>query len=401
MQDFDKDEFEAFKKIHQAQLENVGFPKDLYSRLYMKLKNEEFDIGTKVKLLIDKDVGKMMVSTTEKLDKEEDVFLIDHAWTFRYYEAYKMLKENKKLRYRMKNITSYAGRIDLASLSNQPSMMSDENAVQAIPEEYREDRPNLLKYLETMPDGPTIYNLDEYGIVSLENIPFKDNATEISLYGNRINDPYTVTDNLLKIETLKALWLNDNPIEETCHNFDEIGEYLKSLEIINSKFTSKAGEWALLFCCKDQKIDSLDKIYHLDLSSREFLKMKDLSIFEQITNLHTLDISDHKNLIKKSEEESKGTEEKEIEGQKFEVTGHSHSLINFFKAIPQIQHLIWEDDVVEYIIDKHKAGKLDEFLPNIKTVNKIPIPKTFNDYKVDKEVQTILKDLWKFAWTYR
>ena len=397
MQDFNKTEFEAFKKIHQAQLENIGFPTDLYSRLYLKLKNEEFDIGTKVKLLIDKDVGKMMVSSLEKLNKDEDVFLIDHAWTFRYYEAYKMLKENKKLRYRMKNITTYAGRIDLTTLSNESSMMSDESGALAIPEEYKEERPNLLKYLEKMPDGPTIYNLDEYGIFSLENIPFKEDATEISLYGNRISDPYTVTENLLKLENLKALWLNDNPIEETCHNFDEIGEYLKSLEIINSKFTSKAGEWALLFCCKDQKINSLDKIEYLDLSSREFLKIKDLSIFEKLTSLHTVDIRDHKNLIKSSSEEAKGTQEKEIEGQTFEVTGYSHSLVDFFYTIPQIQNLICEDDVAEFITDNFKAGKLEELLPNLKTVNNVKITKSFNDYKVDKEVQTIMKDLWKFA----
>ena len=266
-----------------------------------------------------------------------------------------------------------------------------------IPEEYKEERPNLLKYLEKMPDGPTIYNLDEYGIFSLENIPFKEDATEISLYGNRISDPYTVTENLLKLENLKALWLNDNPIEETCHNFDEIGEYLKSLEIINSKFTSKAGEWALLFCCKDQKIDSLDKIEYLDLSSREFLKIKDLSIFEKLTSLHTVDIRDHKNLIKSSSEEAKGTQEKEIEGQTFEVTGYSHSLVDFFHTIPQIQNLICEDDVAEFITDNFKAGKLEELLPNLKTVNNVKITKSFNDYKVDKEVQTIMKDLWKFA----
>ena len=292
---------------------------------------------------------------------------------------------------------TYAGRIDLTTLSNESSMMSDESGAQAIPEEYKEERPNLLKYLEKMPDGPTIYNLDEYGIFSLENIPFKEDATEISLYGNRISDPYTVTENLLKLENLKALWLNDNPIEETCHNFDEIGEYLKSLEIINSKFTSKAGEWALLFCCKDQKIDSLDKIEYLDLSSREFLKIKDLSIFEKLTSLHTVDIRDHKNLIKSSSEEAKGTQEKEIEGQTFEVTGYSHSLVDFFHTIPQIQNLICEDDVAEFITDNFKAGKLEELLPNLKTVNNVKITKSFNDYKVDKEVQTIMKDLWKFA----
>lgn len=401
MQDFNFEEFRAFLKVHIAQLDAIGFPKNLHSRLYQKLMNEEFDAGTKVKLIIDKDSEKIMVSATSKMDKEEDVFLIDHAWTFRYYDAYSMLKENKKLRYRMKNIMSYPSRIDITNLSDSHMGASDEAAVHTIPEEYKQERLNLLQYLDKMPDGPTIYNLDEYGILSLENIPFKEDATEISLFGNKISDPYTVTDNLLKLEHLKALWLNDNPIEEYCHNFDEIGEYLKSLEIINSKFTSRAGEWALLYSCKSQGVASLEEITYWDLSSRDFLKMKDLTIFERLKKVETLDISDHKNLLKSLEEEVKGTEVKEDEGQQYEVTGHSHTLIDFFNKVPQIKKIICDDDVAEFLIDENKSGKLKEYLPNLETINRIPVPKSYNDYKLEREVQYILDNLWKYACTYR
>lgn len=400
MTDFNPEEFKSFEKAHRAQMEAIGFPKSLYSRLYQKLKNEEFDVGTKVKIVIDKDADKMMVAALNKISPEEDVYLVDHAWTFRYYEAYNMLKQNKKLRYRMKNIMAYPDKIDLTNVGQQ-NTGSDDAQAQAIPEEYREEKLNLLQYLEKMPDGPTIYNLDEYGILSLENVPFKDDATEISLFGNKISDPYTVTDNLLKFENLKALWLNDNPIEDYCHNFDEIGEFLKSLEIINSKFTSKAGEWALLFCCREQGVTSLDEIRHLDLSSREFLKIKDLSIFEKLTNLETIDISDHKHLLKTSPEEAKGTEEKEIEGQKFEVTGYFHTIEEFFKVVPQIKGIFCDDDMAEYFIDKNNAGSLKDMLPNLETINKIPIPSSWDDYKVEKEIQYILKHIWKYACTYR
>lgn len=401
MQDFDIEEFKAFSKVHVAQLDAVGFPRALHSRLYQKLKNEEFDIGTKVKLIIDKDSEKIMVSSTSKMEKEEDVFLVDHAWTFKYYDAYNMLKENKKLRYRMNNIMKYSSRIDITNLADSHMGASDEAAAQTIPEEYKQERPNLLKYLEKMPDGPTVYNLDEYGILSLENIPFKEDATEISLFGNKISDPYTVTDNLLKLEHLKALWLNDNPIEEYCHNFDEIGEYLKSLEIINSKFTSRAGEWALLFCCKSQAVSSLEEITYLDLSSRDFLKMKDLSIFDRLKKVETLDISDHKTLLKSLEEEVKGTEVKEDEGQQYEVTGYHHTLIDFFHKVPQVKKIVCDDDVAEFLIEENNSGKLKEYLPNLDTINRIPIPKSYNDYKVEKEVQYILDNVWKYACTYR
>jgi hypothetical protein len=50
---------------------------------------------------------------------------------------------------------------------------------------------------------------------------------------------------------LKALWVNGNPVVESCVNFNQIGEFIPTLEIINSKFTSRAADWALLFYARD------------------------------------------------------------------------------------------------------------------------------------------------------
>jgi tubulin--tyrosine ligase-like protein 12 len=55
------------------------------------------------------------------------------------------------------------------------------------------------------------------------------------------------------LPNLRALWLNGNPVVDSCVNFDSIGEFMPKLEILNSKFTSKAGEWALLYYARDQK----------------------------------------------------------------------------------------------------------------------------------------------------
>jgi hypothetical protein len=62
-------------------------------------------------------------------------------------------------------------------------------------------------------------------------------------------------------------------------NFQTIGEYMESLEILNSKFTSKAGEWALVFCAKETGAKKLDEIIYLNLSGRGILMMADISIF--------------------------------------------------------------------------------------------------------------------------
>lgn len=398
MTDFNTEEFKTFTQTHGTQLDTIGLPQHLRSRLFQKLQKEEFDIGNKVKIIIDPE-GLKMIGSVEKIDEEEDVYLIDHAWTFRYYEAYEFLKSNKKLRYRMKNIMSNPDKIDLTDLGKTGG--TDETAANAIPEEYKEERPNLIKYLETMPDGPTVYNLDDYGILNLDNIPFKEDATEISLFGNKLHDPYTITDNLGKMEDLKALWLNDNPIEDNCHNFDEIGEFFQKLEIINSKFTSKAGEWAVLFCCKDQKVDKLEDIEYLDLSGREFLKMKDITLLERLTSLKTIDISDHKYLLSSLTEEILGTAELEHEGQKFEVTSHSHNFNQFMSKIPQVKNIICDDEVAEHIIKENNAGRLSDVLPNLKTINGFSIPSSFKDYKVEMEIKYIMKHLWKFTNSYK
>jgi hypothetical protein len=50
---------------------------------------------------------------------------------------------------------------------------------------------------------------------------------------------------------LKALWVQGNPVVENCVNFTHIGEYFPQLEVINSKFTSRAGAWSMLFYAKD------------------------------------------------------------------------------------------------------------------------------------------------------
>lgn len=54
---------------------------------------------------------------------------------------------------------------------------------------------------------------------------------------------------------------------------------MESLEILNSKFTSKAGEWALVFCAKETGAKKLDEITYLNLSGRGILMMADISIF--------------------------------------------------------------------------------------------------------------------------
>ena len=68
---------------------------------------------------------------------------------------------------------------------------------------------------------------------------------------------------------------------------------MPELQILNSRFTTKAGEWAFLYYAKDQGAKSLSEIKELYLGGKGILAIKDLSVFDKMTSLKKLDISDH------------------------------------------------------------------------------------------------------------
>jgi hypothetical protein len=98
---------------------------------------------------------------------------------------------------------------------------------------------------------------------------------------------------------LKALWVQGNPVVENCVNFTHIGEYFPALEVINSRFTSRAADWALLFYARDQTdVKHVKDIRTIDLTGKGLLYMKDIKIFESMWECHTMDISGHPEFLK-------------------------------------------------------------------------------------------------------
>ena len=116
-----------------------------------------------------------LVCSAKELKKNEDVYLIDHAWTFKYRDAEKNLRDNDKLLERMLNIIRYSEKQDLPI------------------NPYAKPRPSLLDYLKSLEESPKVYDLDEYGIKSLAFIPFKESAEQISLFNNDIENPGEIT----------------------------------------------------------------------------------------------------------------------------------------------------------------------------------------------------------------
>lgn len=96
----------------------------------------------------------LVMNDGQKLTKNEDVYLIDHAWTFKYRDCEKTLRENEKLLERMLNTIKYSNKLELPS------------------NPYAKKRPTLDEYLSSIQEGHKIYDLDEYGLKSLADLPF-------------------------------------------------------------------------------------------------------------------------------------------------------------------------------------------------------------------------------------
>ena len=83
--------YEDFARVHAYLLAAAGIPPSLHERLYRKLTDEVFD-GGEVFAVEPCEGGRqrrLVLASEEPLGKESDVFLVDHAWSFRLPDALK------------------------------------------------------------------------------------------------------------------------------------------------------------------------------------------------------------------------------------------------------------------------------------------------------------------------
>ena len=113
------------------------------------------------------------------------------------------------------------------------------------------------------------------------------------MIGNEIMNPNEIAKIIVPLPNIKAMWFNANPVVNACSNFSSISELMPTLEIVNSKFTNMAGEWAVLFYARDSGAKTIEEIESLNLAGRGLTYIKDLALFDKFTSLKRLDISDH------------------------------------------------------------------------------------------------------------
>ncbi|KAI9113866.1 hypothetical protein K1719_015117 [Acacia pycnantha] len=276
--------YEEFVKVHELLLAASGLPESLHRQLFDKLSTEIFDGGHYFQIEPCEDGRqRRLLLTSDLMPKHSQVFLVDHAWTFRLSDAYNQLQEVPGLAERMGSLMCIDTDLNLDADENDPANeASHENVTtdvaQVLKSEFEAAKMKgngLLTWLE----------LDELGIDDdmLLSLSLSDRFPDLlalSLYGNKLDKLAVVAQEVVKFKCLKALWLNNNPILKSCDGelADAVLKVLPELEIYNSTFTSDFGMWALGFAAgiygKDNPggIDHdgcpLQTVSSLDLSDR-------------------------------------------------------------------------------------------------------------------------------------
>lgn len=89
-------ENEDFVRVHSVLLAASGLPQPLHKVLHQKLTQDVFDGGQHFQVEeveVEGGVQRRLVVSAERLDKEGDVFLVDHAWSFRLADARKQVRD--------------------------------------------------------------------------------------------------------------------------------------------------------------------------------------------------------------------------------------------------------------------------------------------------------------------
>uniref|UniRef100_M4EH54 Tubulin--tyrosine ligase-like protein 12 SET-like domain-containing protein n=2 Tax=Brassica campestris TaxID=3711 RepID=M4EH54_BRACM len=396
---------EDFVKVHGILLAASGLPQKLYASLFRKLASDTLDGGAHFQIEPCDDARRRrLVLTSESMPKDSDVFLIDHAWTFRLPDAYKQLQEIPGLAERMGSLMCVA-----TDLEGKDGVEEEEDAEnyeqlsvdQTLESEIRSAADkgyDSLRWLELEGLG-----IDADTFLSL-HLPSKfQDLLALSLFGNKLESADVVIQEVTKLKTLKALWLNDNPVlqESEGRLANEILKSCPSLEIYNSCFTPNYGLWALGFCGdvfgKDNPTDyaqqdqPLRNVTSLDLSNRSIHNLANKAF-----SVHELPLLSHLN----------------IRGNPLDHNSVGE-LFQVLKLFPSLSSL--EVDIPGPL--GNSAVEILESLPNLSLLNGVDTAKIFENGKhvVDSMIQPrlpepkpedslidrVLGAMWLYVMNYR
>ena len=302
-----------FLSAHELQLYGMQFPKELEEKLYTKLKYEIFDVSNYFEIMDNQDENRYLLRAKKDMKKNEFVCLIDHCWTYKLRKFNYFCENFPNIIKRATTMLKYAGiRKPIINTIEEVS----ETKIKI--EQYNNDlvaNEQKQKYL----------NYDEYELNddNLNLIKINPTITQtLSIESNKIENIALIEEILEKNKNIKALWCSENPFCDTNENYEiDFEKKFNNLEIINRKLTENATKWSIELIIADsisnennknkEFYEDYDELYgqkrFLDLSGRDPLKVKNYSIFNEITNykIFGVDISDNDYDFSKEEYKNK------------------------------------------------------------------------------------------------
>ena len=408
-------EYDDFYSAHELQLFGMQFPKELCQKLYIVLKNEVFNSDEYFEIIDNQEEKRYMLRAKKSLIKNDLVFLIDHAWTFKLRQYNYFCENFPNIIKRTAIMLKYGDRlkkiIDMSNKNNEDKKFKD----------VKEYNLNLLKennYTFLIYDD---YKIDDNNLEEFVIKYIKNETETLSLEDNNIENIQLIYDEILdKFKNIKCLYLRDNTFCEVNENYEkEIIEKFPNIQILNRKLTKNANEWALNYLLNNlsdinyNKNPDLYTYYNnlygieknLDLNDRDPF-VCNFEIFKNINN------NQRKIVSIDLRENNYDYNNKEMQ----------ENLINFLKSFPNTLENIYFDIQDEYLfsedsdiqsdetysifLDKDLLNKIKSTIPNIKYLNYISLDKILskNDkislYQLFREFY-VHKYMWNINRTYR
>lgn len=125
----------------------------------------------------------------KEIKKESDVYLIDHAWTFRYEDAPQTLLANEALLARLEKLTEYSEKQEIPEVESIPQPRN----AQAV-------------FKQQLEQGGRVFDLDSLEIEKLGNFAWPDTLEELSIVDNLVYNPKCIADHIVPLPNIKAMW---------------------------------------------------------------------------------------------------------------------------------------------------------------------------------------------------
>lgn len=377
-------ELEHYKKFledHFSQLSRIEFPRDLYNKLYEKLRGDVRDAGES--FLFDTSAKHSMnpklspLVAIKDIKKEDDVFIVDHIYSTmerdmeRQIEKIEKLRElcvelmhldldlesgKKKLDTIEKKESSEDRSIESTESNESPVESSNENQTQTTTHSTE----NLKKEIITIEcvGGKLLKIRGGAKVIQEESFDFKD-VIAIDLQYNNLIDLSSIESLASKINNqILSIDLRWNVI---AFDNNDLKKLFPNAQIINGQLLDTYTEWAFNFL---SNVDRVENIISLSLDYADIKVWKEEE-FKKLSNCTSLSLKG--NVI-------------------------TDEALNALQTIPKLREIFTNWEYHRLVHNKK--------IPQLKKANRVYL-NTFEIAKENKLAAMYIKDnIWKFFETY-